>query len=104
MGGGFKFAKELKNLGLVFDVDTNASIGHFYLKLELPSTIVYNTCVNSYGTMKCEFKGVANQVDKYLLHSLDVDNQVLGYGLVHKEHQFKTFFGRLELKYVYKFI
>ena len=99
MWGRLKLSKHLEYLGSVLLVDANPSVRNFDLQLVLAGAIIETTSMNRYRPVEREFKGVSYQVNQYLLHSLDVDDQVFGDWIIEMELKIDVFFVRLKLKY-----
>ena len=101
---GLEFSKHLKYLGSVLFIYADSRVCDFDLQLKLPRSIVDATRMHCYRPVESEFKGVANQVDEYLLHSLDVDDQVFGDWVVKEEWEVYVFLVRLDLENFYQLI
>ena len=104
MWGRLKLSKHLEYLGSVLLVDANPSVRNFDLQLVLAGAIIETTSMNGYRPIECEFKGVSYQVNQYLLHSLDVDDQVFGDWIFEMKLKINVFFVRLKLKYFYQLV
>jgi hypothetical protein len=101
---GLEFSKHLKYLGSVLFINSYPRVCDFDLQLKLPRAIIDATRMHCYRPVESEFEGVANQVDEYLLHSLDVDDQVFRDWVVKEEWEVYVFLVGLDLENFYQLI
>ena len=95
---GLEFPEHLKYLRSVLFINPYPSVCDFDLQVILARAIIDATCMNCYWAVESEFEGVAYQVNKYLLYSLHVDDQVLRDWVVEEKWEVDVFLVGLELE------
>jgi len=95
---GLEFPEHLKYLRPILFINPNPCVCDFDLQLILPRAIIDITGMNCYWAVESEFEGVAYQVNKYLLHSLHVDNQVFWDWVIEEKGEVDVFLVGLELE------